>query len=147
MPHCAILFRVRFVRILQEIAIILFGGSAYVAVELLWRGRSHISMFLLGGICFWLIGRLNDRGSNSVAMQALLGTCMVTALEFFTGLIVNKWLGLAVWDYSDMPMNVMGQICLYYCLLWVPLSAAAIFLEDGVRKVLFGVPFPTYRLF
>ena len=90
------------------------GGSAYVLVELLWRGRSHFSMFLLGGLCFWLI--------------------------------VNRWLGLGVWDYSSLPMNFLGQICLYYFVLWIPLSAAAALLDDGLRRVMFGTPLPHYRL-
>ena len=125
----------------------LFGGAAYVAIELLWRGRSHITMFVLGGVCFWLIGRLNCRGTLPLAVQICLAVCMVTALELITGLIVNKMLELHVWDYSVLPMNFMGQICLYYCLLWIPLSVAAIFLEDGLRKLLFGVPLPKYRVF
>ena len=132
---------------LQESLIFTLGGSAYVLVELWWRGRSHISMFLLGGLCFWLIGQLNRRTSMSVAVQACVGACLITALELITGLIVNRWLGLNVWDYSDLPMNFLGQICLYYFVLWIPLSAAAVFLEDGLRRLLFGTPLPQYRLF
>ena len=86
------------------------GGSAYVLVELLWRGRSHFSMFLLGGLCFWLIGRLDRRFPVPLAAQACLGACVITALELVTGLIVNRWLGLGVWDYSSLPMNFLGQI-------------------------------------
>ena len=132
---------------LQESLIVALGGGAYVLVELWWRGRSHISMFLLGGLCFWLIGQLNRRTSMSVAVQACVGACLITALELITGLIVNRWLGLNVWDYSDLPMNFLGQICLYYFVLWIPLSAAAVFLEDGLRRLLFGTPLPQYRLF
>ena len=36
------------------------GGSAYMGLELLWRGRSHGSMFLAGGLCFLLIGHLGE---------------------------------------------------------------------------------------
>ena len=125
----------------------LLGGSAYVLVEIFWRGRSHISMFILGGICFWLIGQMNRRRAMPVAVQACVGACLVTGLELLTGLIVNLWLDLRVWDYSDLPLNFLGQICLYYSLLWIPLSAAAVFLEDGLRRLLFGTPLPHYRLF
>lgn len=133
--------------ILQELTVFLAGGAAYVTVELLWRGHSHVSMFVLGAVCFWLIGRMNYRHDLPVAWQACLGACLITALEFLTGLVVNRWLRLGVWDYSTLPMNIMGQVCVYYSFLWLPLSAAAIFLEDGVRKVLFRVPFPSYHLF
>lgn len=131
---------------LQECLIMALGGGAYVLVEIWWRGYSHISMFILGGVCFWLIGRLDWRFQVPVAAQACLGACVVTVLELITGLIVNRWLGLGVWDYSGLPMNFLGQICLYYFVLWIPLSAAAVFLEDLLRRLLFGTPFPAYRL-
>lgn len=101
-------------------------------------------MFLLGGLCFWLIGRLDRRKSIPVSVQACLGAMLVTVLEFFTGLVVNLWLGLAVWDYSYLPMNLLGQICLYYFTLWIPLSAAAVFLDDALRQILFGTQRPHY---
>ena len=132
---------------LQEGLIMTLGGGAYVLVEFLWGGRSHVSMFLLGGLCFWLIGRIDRRWPVPVCAQACLGACIVTALELVTGLIVNRWLGWNVWDYSTLPMNFLGQICLYYFVLWIPLSAAAVILEDGLRRVLFGTPLPVYRLF
>lgn len=133
-------------QLFQELLIFALGGGAYVLVECLWRGYSHFSMFLLGGLCFWLIGRMDRRGQPPVVFQACLGAFLITGLELVTGLIVNCWLGWNVWDYSYLPMNFLGQICLYYFVLWIPLSAAAVFLEDGLRRVLFGTPLPRYRI-
>lgn len=130
----------------RETIMIAIGGAAYVWIELLWRGRSHISMFLLGGLCFWLIGRLDRKQPVPVLVQACMGACLVTGLELAVGLVVNCWLGLEVWDYSDLPVNFRGQICLYYFVLWIPLSAAAVVAEDGVRRLLFRTPIPRYRL-
>lgn len=129
----------------KELVIGAIGGSTYVVVELLWRGRSHVSMFLLGGLCFWLIGRLDRREPVPVVVQACQGACLVTVLELAMGLVVNCWLNLGVWDYSNLPMNVHGQVCLYYFVLWIPLSAGAIFLDDGVRYLLFRTPIPSYE--
>ena len=129
----------------QELLVAATGGGLYILIELLWRGRSHISMFLLGGLCFWLIGRLDRNHPAPVPVQAFLGAAMVTALELVTGLVVNRWLGLNVWDYSNLPMNFLGQICLPYFLLWVPLCTAAVFAEDGLRWLLFHTPLPPYR--
>lgn len=120
-----------------ELLIMGLGGGGYVLVELLWRGRSHVSMFLLGGLCFWLIGRLNRRGTMPLSVQACLGAMVVTALELVTGLVVNCWLGWNVWDYSGLPLNLLGQVCLYYFVLWIPLSAAAALLERAARRMLF----------
>ena len=133
-------------KFMRECLIAAVGGGIYVLIELAWRGRSHVSMFLLGGLCFWLIGRLDHGRTVPVGVQACLGAVVVTALELVTGLIVNRWLGLGVWDYSGLPMNFLGQICLYYFVLWIPLSAAAVFAEDGLRWLLFRTPLPAYRI-
>ena len=123
------------------------GGSAYVGLEYLWRGRSHISMFVLGGLCFWLIGQLDRNRTVPIAAQAILGAVIVTALELLTGLIVNRWLHWNVWDYSTLPLNFHGQICVPYFLLWIPVSAAAVFADNSLRLLLFRTPLPHYRLF
>ena len=36
------------------------GGLLYILIELIWRGRSHWTMFLLGGICFVFLGLINE---------------------------------------------------------------------------------------
>lgn len=135
-----------FGRKLWRSAVIFYlGGMLYCGIELLWRGRTHGSMFLLGGLCFWLVGGLNRAGELSVLMQMSLGALTVTVLEFATGLLVNRTLRLHVWDYSAMPMNIMGQVCLPFTLLWFCLSGALIFAEDGLRHMLFREPMPKYK--
>lgn len=88
------------------------GGISYLLMELLWRGYSHWTMFALGGLCFVLIGVINEFYTYEIPLfiQMVIGTFIITALEFITGCIVNLTLHLNVWDYSDMPMNIMGQI-------------------------------------
>lgn len=103
------------------------GGAAYLIIELLFRGRSHGSMFLAGGICFVLIGQLNHvHPKLPVPLRALVGAGIVTMVEFAAGLLVNR--EYAVWDYRDQPMNLMGQICPLFSALWIPLSLLAIYL-------------------
>ena len=133
-------------RIWQNLIIGAAGGLLYVCVELLYRGRSHLSMFLVGGVCFWAIGML-DRAvpGMQLLLQALTGAALITALELGSGLIVNVRLGLHVWDYSSCPMNYMGQICLPYSLLWIPLSLTAVFADDALRRLLFHQTPPGYR--
>ena len=43
--------------------------------------------------------------------QMLICSIIITAVEFTSGLILNVWLGLGIWDYSNMPFNILGQIC------------------------------------
>ena len=130
-------------------ALAVCGGCLYVILELLWRGRSHWTMFILGGVCFFLIGLINELfpWGMPLALQGLVGSvCIVTPLEFVTGCIVNLWLGWDVWDYSNLPFNVMGQICLPFTLLWVVVSALAVVLDDWLRYIWFDEERPHYTL-
>lgn len=109
-------------------------------IELIARGRSHWSMALLGGTCFLLIGLINEKLLRNLGLfwQMLLGGGIITVLELITGLLVNVRMGWDVWDYSNLPFNLWGQICLPYSLLWVVVSLGAILLDDWLRRKLFG---------
>lgn len=119
----------------------LLGGALYMGVELLWRGHTHWTMGIVGGVCFVLIGGLNNYlpWEMPVWQQAVCGSAMVT------GVVLNLYLGLGVWDYSNMPCNLLGQICLPYSVLWVGLSLVCIFVDDGLRHWLFHEEKPHYR--
>lgn len=95
------------------------GGSAYVGLELLWRGRSHISMFGAGGLCFLLLGRLGQQ-PLPVPVRAAAGAGIITAVELGTGLLVNR--DYHVWDYRGIPGNYLGQICPRFTLIWIPIA-------------------------
>lgn len=125
-----------------------FGGSTYCALEVIWRGYSHWTMLVLAAVVFIIVGLLNEVWSwqTSIALQVAAGTALATALEFITGCIVNLWLGWDVWDYSDMPGNLMGQICPQYTLLWAALVLVAILLDDYIRWRFFGEEKPHYTL-
>lgn len=95
------------------------GGGVYVGLELLYRGRSHISMFAAGGLCFLLLGKL-DRLRLPVPVKALLGVAAITGVELAAGLLVNR--DYSVWDYRGQRGNFLGQICPAFMFLWLPLS-------------------------
>lgn len=126
-----------------------FGGSTYCSLEVIFRGRSHWSMLVLAFILFLLIGNLNEvfPWEMSLAKQGIIGACMVTVLEFITGCIVNIWLGWNVWDYSNMPLNILGQVCLPFSLLWILLSIVCIIVDDYLRYLMFDEQMPHYYLF
>lgn len=115
------------------------GGMGYVALELLWRRWSHGSMFLVGGVCFLLLEYMDRRlWELPMVMLSVLGACILTAMELCSGLIINGLLGLRVWDYSRLPYNFMGQICISYFFLWILVSFGAIWLSRLLRYRLFG---------
>lgn len=124
-----------------------FGGSCYVTFEVFWRGRSHWTMFVLAAILFVLIGLLNEIWTSwRLFPQAVAGALIATAAELVTGCIVNIWLGWGIWDYSDMPGNLLGQICPQFALLWVALSTLAIVLDDVIRWKFFHEDRPHYTI-
>lgn len=117
------------------------GGMTYGTLELIWRGRTHGSMFALGGLCFLLIGKLGRvRPPLPIPLRALASAGIVTMLELGCGLLVNR--DYSVWDYRDAPLNFHGQICLPYTLLWIPVSLAAIWLYDRLDRTVFRLTFP-----
>lgn len=124
------------------------GGFIYSLIEVVSRGYTHWSMFLLGGICFVFLGLLNEIFSwgTPLLLQMLCGAVIITALEFITGCIVNLWLGWGVWDYSNEKFNLYGQICIKYSCYWFFLSLIGIVLDDYLRYWFFNEEKPRYKI-
>lgn len=140
-------------RILQHLfrlfILYIIGGTGYMLIEILWRGRTHWTMGLLGGLCFAIMGLINEIFTYNMYMltQCVISAIVITIFEFITGCIVNLHFGLGVWDYSNMPFNLLGQICLLFSFLWVLLSAVGIYLDDYLRYKLFKEEMPKYKWF
>lgn len=66
----------------------------------------------------------------SILSKAFIGCIMITVTEFSAGILLNKILKLNVWDYSSTPFNLLGQICLPYCIAWFILSYILMLLID-----------------
>ena len=109
------------------------GGMSYCALELLWRGRTHGSMFLLGGGCFLVLGQVGKLRLPLPARAAIGGLC-ITGGELAVGLVANSQ--FQVWDYRSMPLNFRGQICPLYSFYWILLSPLGWMLYRAVSKQL-----------
>lgn len=119
----------------KEFFIFIIFGISYFTLEILYRGYSHWTMMLLGGIVSVLIGLINEITPNMrMWKQMFLGTVLITILEFILGYILNIKLGLGIWDYSNIPFNIMGQICLPFSFLWFVLSYFVIMLDDILKE-------------
>ena len=119
----------------------------YYGIEIGFRGHSHWCMGIIGGICFLACGAVNEIFPKSLPMQLqmLFGGIVITAVEFMAGMILNVILGMNLWDYSDMPFNVAGQICLPFAAVWILLAGVAIVLDDYLRYWMFEEEKPEYR--
>ena len=113
----------------------ILGAVGYAAIEIIWRGRTHWSMMIAGGLCFILFSMVAEMlNGKSLLVKAAVCAVGVTAIEFIFGVVFNIWLKMGVWDYSNVPFNIMGQICPMFSILWVGVAIAFIPLADAINK-------------
>jgi uncharacterized membrane protein len=105
---------------IKEFSVVFGVGSAgYSLIEILWRGYTHWTMALTGGICLTALYSMNFKlCKQKLWKKCLAGSALITIIEFSAGLLINKVFQLNVWDYSDRKFNLMGQICPLYSILW-----------------------------
>ena len=120
--------------------LILFNvyGSIYYTLEVVYRGYSHISMYILAGVLGVAIGLINEITPKiNIWLETLIGTIIATIGEGVTGIIVNNILHLNIWDYSNLPFTFFyGQCNLIFCLIWFILTYIVIKLDDYLRSLM-----------
>ena len=119
----------------------LIGAICYGLTEILWRGYSHWSMLITGGMVFCALGRLHKRIlSVSYLGKSIQGAIAVTITEGIVGLVANKLFRMEVWDYSHEKWNLGGQICLKYFCCWALLAVPAMLffrlVDEHLKKML-----------
>lgn len=134
-------------RIGKTLLLCMIGGAFYCFLEVLWRGYTHWSMFLVAALVTLPLDQLNEHMSwdTPIWVQAFWGGVGITLTELFSGILLNRYLNLGVWDYSHLPFQFLGQICLSYSLLWIVLAGLGIILFDWLRWRLFGEEMPHYE--
>lgn len=110
------------------------GAIIYGLIEVISRGYTHWTMALTGGAVMVLLNLINQSGKLNILVRCLLGTTVITSLEFAVGMVVNVALGWNVWDYSDKAFNLYGQICPLFSLGWFFLSIPAFMLCDFIKS-------------
>lgn len=110
----------------RALSVFAVGGMLYCASELLYRRRTHPSMFAAGGLALLTadrVRRVRCRGGAGRARLALHGRVHVHRAVHRPARQPQG--RTRVWDYSRMPLNYKGQICLPFTLLWAALSGPA----------------------
>lgn len=140
-----------FKKIGKAIVLFLIFGLFYFIVETIWKGYiTHWSMFVLAGIIGLLIGGINEYIPWEMPFwqQCGIGMILATIGEGLTGLIVNVWLKLNVWDYSNTFLNFFYHQCsVPFCIAWFILSGVGIVMDDYIRWKFFNEERPHYILF
>lgn len=128
--------------------IFIVGAIVYMTIEILYRGYTHWTMGVLGGISLILIGLIDEVTSKDLPLlvQAPLASIIITLLEYYAGCILNLKLGLDIWDYSELPFNIDGQVCLYFSLAWMVLGMVAVVIDNLIRHYFFDEPWKEIRL-
>jgi len=119
--------------------LLIYGGVIYYFIELIYRGYSHYTMILVGGLCFICIGLLNEFYAYKMSLikQMIISSVIVTAIEFIAGIILNIWLKLDIWNYCNLKFNLLGQISLRTSVIWFLLALPAIYLDYYLRYWMF----------
>ena len=113
-----------------------------------WKEHRFVNRgFLNGPICpvygigvTLVVHFLSPYRSNLIILY-ITSTILVTALEWLTGFILervfhNKW-----WDYSNMPLNLNGYVCLLFSLIWgVACVLIVDFIHPVIHKLLLYIP-------
>lgn len=124
-------------RVKEDTMLFSVGGLAYGIIEILWRHRTHWTMIITGGICFLSLFRIFLKFDKiKTIFKCLIGSGVITAVELVVGCIVNLQLKMDVWDYSSIPLNLWGQICPLYSILWGFLTLPILFVCNKMQKIL-----------
>lgn len=103
------------------------GAGAYGLIEVLYKGDTHPSMLVAGGICFLAMERIAHRLPKIPFLgKCLMSGAVVTGVELAFGCVFNLILKMDVWDYSHLPLNLAGQICPLFTLLWSALAVVGL---------------------
>lgn len=128
----------------------LVGYCVYIAIEVTIRSYSYPLMGVVAGIAVILLDKINDYISWDIDLliQASIGSAFITSMEFIIGNMALRGIVPQMWDYSGLPFNYRGIICLPFSLIWILMSCIAIFVADAINYYIFDDPtVPHYILF
>lgn len=125
------------------------GFCTYSIIEILFRGYTYFTMGITGGIAFLIIDQINNKISwdLDLLIQGIIGSTVVTFLEFMIGIFCLRNNLSPMWDYSSMPLNYNGIICLPFSIIWIFVSILGIWIADLINYYIFlEEPRPYYKI-
>lgn len=118
----------------QYLFTFLMGYFIYSFIEVAGRGFTHWTMCLTGGLVFTLLYIINLRRTMTLIKSCFIGAALITGIEFAVGIFDNIIMDWHVWDYSDRPFNVLGQICPLFSAAWFMICIPAFYLCRVIRQ-------------
>lgn len=140
-------------KFIGKLGLFLSCGFIYCMIEILFRGWSHWSMFVLTGFLgVFCVDSINNTLSFDCdyIVQILISTILCTIGEGISGIILNIWLQLNVWDYSKITFGTFffGQCNVLFCFAWMLIISIIIFYCDAYNYYILKIePCPYYVIF
>ena len=120
----------------KELCFVYFTGSLlYSLIEVVFRGYTHWTMALTGGVCFLLFYLMNFSLNIGLFGKCFFSMFIITSLEFVVGYFVNIVFRLNVWSYAGLPFNLLGQVCLLYSVIWFLFGIPMTYLSNFIRTI------------
>lgn len=142
--------KLNFKSIMRILFFYCFAGGLYMTLELVYRQFTDYHMFYLAGAIGLLLLFINEwlsYDTDFILQVFICGTCALIG-EFLCGLLFNG--DYHIWDYRDLPFNFMGQVQLYFAIIWYVLVAIFIPILDYIDYTMFpidGIKKPYYKIF
>jgi len=116
-----------------------FLGWCAEVVFAAFKHKSFVNRgFLNGPICpiyglgIGLVVHLLRPIQSNIVLLYVTSMVLVTALEWLTGFLLEKIFHNKWWDYSHIPFNLNGYVCLPFSLIW---GAACVIIVRGIHPL------------
>ncbi len=81
-----------------------------------------------------IFSKIAEKCRKKVVWKGLFCALSVTAIEFLFGVVFNLVFKMGVWDYSELPFNILGQVCPLFSLAWWGLALAVLPLAEYMNN-------------
>lgn len=134
---------------IKKLILFSIGFFLYSLIEVLFRGYTYFTMGILGGIILLLVDSINNKLSWNIDLiwQGIIGSFAITTCELVLGEILKILNISSMWDYSNMPFNYDGVICVPFSIIWIFISIIGILVADFINYYIFKEkPKPYYSV-
>jgi len=112
----------------------IFFISHINAFPIVW-GLPYILMYGIGGsVLIWCFKPL----AKEPILLFFVGMLVLTIFEYATSVICEYFMGITLWDYSNMFLNYQGRVCLRSSLAWGVLSVVSVKLLAPLFHLLYS---------
>ena len=131
-------------------SIFIISGLIYTMLELMWRGRTHWTMFLCAGLCGLVMANVNNNlleFDTDFLKQVVVSALCCTGFEFLFGIMFNR--DFSIWDYRELwgTIHILGdQVNILFFGIWIIISVFSLPFLDWLQWKLGLAEKPYYKI-